>query len=108
MLKNALLTPHRVRLSSRSWDTTHYIRRNSSEVSSDKQPPKYSPIVVRNRLRAWSEVAAVAFQKHSDTLALTTKSVFSQLGSQLNKVSGYEEIEALKQRVKEQGRYLFV
>jgi hypothetical protein len=42
-------------------------------------------------------------RQRTDYLTQTTSTKFFQLGSQLNRVTGYEQIEALKQRVVEQG-----
>ncbi|KAF5362962.1 hypothetical protein D9758_007116 [Tetrapyrgos nigripes] len=49
-----------------------------------------------------SDEAAIKFRQSADDFTASTKITFSQLGAQLNKVTGYEEIEALKQRVVEQ------
>jgi hypothetical protein len=101
------LTSSQFKPSSTLWNATHGIRARASHVpsSSGQSSTKHSLTLVRNRLRAWSEHAAVLFKKRADTLTLTTKSAFSHLGSHLNKVSGYEEIEALKNRVQEQGKF---
>ncbi len=48
---------------------------------------------VKNRLLEWSDQAAITLRTRADDFTETTKSTFSQLGAQLNKVTGYEEIE---------------
>jgi sensitive to high expression protein 9 len=58
---------------------------------------------VRDRLRGWSQQAAGSVKKHAGSLVVAAQSTMSQLGSQLNKMTGYEEIETLKKRVVEQG-----
>jgi len=65
---------------------------------------------IKERVRDWMTLATAAFKQQTDELRqrtdqLTqrTSSKFFQLGSQLNRVTGYEQIEALKLRVVEQG-----
>lgn len=65
---------------------------------------------IKERVRDWMTLATAVFKQQTDELRqrtdqLTqrTSSKFFQLGSQLNRVTGYEQIEALKQRVVEQG-----
>lgn len=59
-----------------------------------------------DRLRAWSAHAAVAARARADDWTAATKTTFSQLGAHLNKATGYEEIEALKRDVVEQGVFV--
>lgn len=58
---------------------------------------------VKQRLRSWSENAGIQLRQRADTFTAKVATTFSHLGSELNKVTGYEEIEALKRRVVEQG-----
>lgn len=67
--------------------------------------PKILPVVA---FREWSGPAAAVFRRYADQFTSSAKTTFSQLGSQLNKVTGYEEIEALKRRVVEQGIYVYL
>jgi len=53
-------------------------------------------------MREWSEWAGLTVKSHADNFTATTKTAFSELGSQLNRVTGYEAIEALKSQVTEQ------
>jgi sensitive to high expression protein 9 len=59
--------------------------------------------VVKQRIRDWTDKAAISLRGHADGFTAQTKSRFSQLGAELNKVTGYLEIEALKKQVGEQG-----
>ncbi|KAF9463015.1 Mdm33 family-domain-containing protein, partial [Collybia nuda] len=58
--------------------------------------PPYSLEVVKRQLREWTGQAAIIVRTRADDFTAQTKTTFSQLGSQLNKVTGYEVIEALK------------
>ncbi|KDQ62203.1 hypothetical protein JAAARDRAFT_65992 [Jaapia argillacea MUCL 33604] len=58
--------------------------------------------MAKDRLRDWSENAAIVIRKRADEFSASAKTRFSQLGFHLNKVTGYDEIEALKRRVVDQ------
>lgn len=66
----------------------------------------YDLEVVKRRIREWTGQAAITVRTRADDFTAHTKTTFSQLGSQLNKVTGYEVIEALKRDVVEQGVYV--
>ena len=66
----------------------------------------YDLPIVKQRIREWTEQATIALRNRADDFTASTKTTFSQLGSQLNRVTGYEEIEALKRGVVEQGVFL--
>ncbi|KAJ8523179.1 hypothetical protein ONZ45_g298 [Pleurotus djamor] len=53
-------------------------------------------------LQEWMGPATAAFNNYTECFTLRAKERFSQLGPQLNKVTGYEEIEALKKKVVDQ------
>ncbi len=74
-----------------------------SDPSSSKAEAPVDLQQVKNRLLEWSDQAAITLRTRADDFTETTKSTFSQLGAQLNKVTGYEEIEILKRQVVEQG-----
>ncbi|KAF9013375.1 Mdm33 family-domain-containing protein [Cyathus striatus] len=77
---------------------------NASEEPS-KPPVTLGPYdleLVKQRIRKWTEKAGVTFRNRADDFTATTKYTFSKLGAELNKVTGYEEIEALKRKVVEQ------
>ncbi|OCH91890.1 hypothetical protein OBBRIDRAFT_728016 [Obba rivulosa] len=57
---------------------------------------------VKERLRSWSEHASLQLRQRADDWTARVATTFSHLGSELNKVTGYGEIEALKRRVVEQ------
>jgi len=67
----------------------------------------YDLHIVKQRIREWTEQATIGLRNRADDFTANTKTTFSQLGSQLNRVTGYEEIEALKRGVVEQGVFVF-
>jgi len=56
----------------------------------------------KRNVREWTNQVAISFRSHADDFTERSKKTFSQLGDQLNKVTGYEAIESLKQGVIEQ------
>ncbi|KAJ6620762.1 Mdm33 family-domain-containing protein [Mycena sp. CBHHK59/15] len=83
----------------------------SSETSSSSGPSRFSsatassaehPSDLKERLRKWTGDSAIAVRNRADDFTSTTKTALSQLGFHLNRMTGYEEIEALKRRVVEQ------
>ena len=48
---------------------------------------------------------AINIRKRADGFTAVTQILFSELGGQLNRATGYEDIELLKKRVEEQGMY---
>ena len=73
--------------------------------STVRRPPNLD--VIKQRLRVWSEQTAVVIRNRADDFTTRSKETFSQLGAHLNKVTGYEEIEARKGQVVRQGVYFF-
>ncbi|KAH6912899.1 sensitive to high expression protein 9 [Coprinopsis sp. MPI-PUGE-AT-0042] len=71
-------------------------------LSKLKAPTPAELDAVKQRIREWTEQTAVAVRTRADGFTAETKTTFSQLGQHLNKVTGYEEIEALKRDVVEQ------
>lgn len=47
--------------------------------------------------------SAISIRKRADRFTVVTQTLFSELGGQLNRATGYEEIELLKKKVQEQG-----
>ncbi|KAF7297725.1 NADPH--cytochrome P450 reductase [Mycena kentingensis (nom. inval.)] len=78
----------------------------SSEPNPNPDPnPNLNPETppeLASRLRKWSEDTAIAARTRADEFSATARTTLSQLGLQLNRITGYEEIEALKRRVVEQ------
>jgi len=77
---------------------------NTSVYHSEADRPKVSVERIdvermRTRLRLWTEDAAVAMRERADRYTATAARAFAQLGRELNKMTGYEEIETLKQEV---------
>lgn len=83
---------------------------NAKATTSDSRTDSREPLtaydlqLVKKRVREWSEQAMIALRNRADDFTAHTKTTFSQLGLQLNRVTGYEEIEALKRGVVEQGK----
>ena len=77
----------------------------AEHTESSKSPSlsSYNAETVKQRIREWTEQVAIILRKRADGFTATTKAAFAQLGSELNRVTGYEEIEALKRGVVEQG-----
>ena len=60
------------------------------------------------RFRELSDRSLIAVRQRADGFTAKTESAFSLVGSHLNRVTGYEEIETLKKRVVDQGAYTFL
>ena len=60
-------------------------------------------VALRSRFRELSGHTAEVVRRRADEFTAKTSSTFSQLGSYLNYITGYEEIEALKLQVEAQG-----
>ena len=58
---------------------------------------------VKKLIRDWSEKTSYQIRTQADAYTVKAVKTFSQLGAELNKVTGYEEIESLKKRVVAQG-----
>ncbi|KAI0304401.1 Mdm33 family-domain-containing protein [Multifurca ochricompacta] len=54
---------------------------------------------VQSVIQRWSERNSIAFRQHADTLVARLATSFTRLGGEINKVTGYDEIEALKRQV---------
>jgi sensitive to high expression protein 9, mitochondrial len=54
-------------------------------------------------IRRWSEQNSIAFRQRTDSLIARLATSFTRLGGEINKVTGYDEIEALKRQVVSQG-----
>lgn len=78
----------------------------SNQPDSWKDLSAYDLEVVKQRIREWTDQAAITLRERADDFTVQTKSTFSQLGAHLNKMTGYEEIEALKKGVVEQGSFI--
>ncbi|KAF8500966.1 mitochondrial distribution and morphology family 33, partial [Russula emetica] len=50
-------------------------------------------------IRRWSEQNSIAFRQRTDSLIARLATSFARLGGEINKVTGYDEIEALKRQV---------
>ena len=57
-------------------------------------------------LRDWVERTSILIRHRADDYTAHAASTFAQLGRELNKVTGYGEIELLKKRVVAQGVYI--
>jgi sensitive to high expression protein 9 len=54
-------------------------------------------------IRRWSEQNSIAFRQRTDSLIARLATSFARLGGEINKVTGYDEIDALKRQVVSQG-----
>jgi sensitive to high expression protein 9 len=54
-------------------------------------------------IRRWSEQNSIAFRRRTDSLIARLATSFARLGGEINKVTGYDEIDALKRQVVSQG-----
>jgi She9 / Mdm33 family len=79
-------------------------RSGSSVLFADKL--SHARVRMREYLREMSGNGAVAIRKRADEFTASTETLFSRLGSQLNKATGYEDIEVLKSNVVKQGESL--
>lgn len=75
--------------------------------SPSEKPLRSAPVLdvedVKERLRSLSEIAAARIRDKADNYTALAATTFAQLGRELNKVTGYGEIESLKRQVVEQG-----
>ncbi|KAL1661760.1 Mdm33 family-domain-containing protein [Schizophyllum commune] len=73
----------------------------SNSPSDPPTPSKAEEILaqLQTRLREFAEQTAIAVRNRADDFTARSKSTFSQLGAELNRVTGYEEIDALKKDV---------
>ncbi|KAF5384657.1 hypothetical protein D9757_007484 [Collybiopsis confluens] len=83
----------------------------SSSASSSSSPDPQDHIELQRKksleevkasLLKWSQHQASLFRRRADSFSGSTKARLSGLGAELNKVTGYEQIEALKLQVVEQ------
>lgn len=84
-------------------------QQTASTKPADSQPPLTKVIdvdEVKERLRTWSEGAALVVRDRADRYTTVAVKSFAELGRELNKVTGYGEIESLKQQVAEQGAFM--
>ena len=54
-------------------------------------------------IRRWTEQNSIAFRQRADSLIARIAVSFTRLGGEINRVTGYDEIEALKRQVVSQG-----
>lgn len=71
--------------------------------SSLNSPPPIDLVAIRSRLRDWGVLASTSVRRQADQFSKKATTSFSHLGLHLNRATGYEEIEALKRQVVEQG-----
>jgi len=76
------------------------------KLGSWKELSQYDLDMVKRCIRDRMSRTTVILRQRADGLTAETKTKILKLGAELNKVSGYEEIEALKKEVVEQGMFL--
>ncbi|KAI0269856.1 Mdm33 family-domain-containing protein [Gloeopeniophorella convolvens] len=57
-------------------------------------------------IRSWSERNAIALRQRTDTLVARLATSFTRLGGEINRVTGYDEIETLKRQVVSQEAHI--
>jgi hypothetical protein len=84
--------------------------------NSPSAPPSSGPVSseadgrienVQSKIRQWSERNTIALRHRADTLVARLAVSFTRLGGEMNKVTGYDEIEELKRQVVSQGTSSF-
>ncbi|EKM51473.1 uncharacterized protein PHACADRAFT_212117 [Phanerochaete carnosa HHB-10118-sp] len=78
----------------------------SSSDSSAQLPKVLGVEEVKEKLRSWTESAAATIRDRADRYTAVAATTFGQLGRELNKVTGYGEIESLKRQVAEQEQHI--
>src|SRR6266851_4970079 len=96
----------------RSNDSLEESTLNSQLEYSSSTPSSSGPIFtkagegiehVQSIIRRWSEQNSIAFRQRTDSLIARLAASFTRLGGEINRVTGYDEIEALKRQVVSQG-----
>lgn len=59
----------------------------------------------RTIARRWSEQKFITLRQRTDSLIARMADSFTRLGGEINRVTGYDEIEALKRQVVSQGTF---
>src|ERR1700733_3832075 len=107
MIKRSLCKPvicSHWRKITRSWNVIHNARAtyvNGSSMSAGSK--RYGFTRLTTYIHQWSTRATASLKNPADNWVVATGVALSRLGSQLNRISGYQDIEALKQKVVEQG-----
>ncbi|KAJ7202816.1 sensitive to high expression protein 9 [Mycena pura] len=106
-VRSSLRRPVVAQTESRATAEAHSSSELASSSSSTTSPGSIpsssrSSSELKDRLRGWAEDTAISVRGRADEFTSTTKTALSQLGFHLNRITGYEEIEALKRRVVEQ------
>jgi hypothetical protein len=77
----------------------------SSDAPNLRKSSLFDLETLRTHFRELSDRSLIAVRQRADDFTAKTESAFSLVGSHLNRVTGYEEIETLKRRVVDQGVY---
>jgi len=87
-------------------------RPNDPSKGSTLSPPSSRPVFseagkgieqTQSLIRRWTEQNSIAFRQRADSLIARIAVSFTRLGGEINRVTGYDEIEALKRQVVSQG-----
>ncbi|KAG8214754.1 Mdm33 family-domain-containing protein [Butyriboletus roseoflavus] len=73
--------------------------RQTQAQSSLNSPPPIDAEALWNRLKDWGVLASSSLGRRADRFSNQATTTFSHLGQHFNRVTGYEEIEALKRQV---------
>lgn len=85
-----------------SQDTSEEERQKSSPNALFVDKLSNASVRMTGYLREMSGSSGITIRKRAGDLTASTEALFSHLGSQLNRATGYEDIEALKRSVVEQ------
>ncbi|KAI6123700.1 Mdm33 family-domain-containing protein [Pisolithus croceorrhizus] len=70
--------------------------------SLDTSPPTDTLSILMGRMRGWADLALMAVRERADIFSTQATTTLSQLGGHLNRATGYDSIDILKQQVVEQ------
>ena len=82
-------------------EKTNGARPDSGPVLSERL--RESTSLLRGYITKATGDTAIGIRKRADGFTAVTQALFSELGGQLNRATGYGEIELLKKKVEEQG-----
>lgn len=83
--------------------TSEPLKKYNDQTTGTQNPRSQTVNGVKERLRVWATRNATALRQKMDTFSASAQIAFSHLGGRLNEVTGYREIEQLKNLVVENG-----
>jgi hypothetical protein len=98
--RSHLIDPPAERASNTSSENTPSNPLSSSSLKS-REPSDIEDM--QSIIRRWSERHFIGLRQGTDTLVARLATSFTRLGGEINRVTGYDEIESLKRQVVSQG-----